>query len=594
MRKAKLFWKELKRRNVVKAAISYVVVAWLIIRVVSLLGDIIIVPRWVPQSLFILLLICFPIWLVLVWTYEVTPEGLKLTSQIAQSDSIRRQTSKKYNKIIIVFLSLSLVVLLIDRFNISRNSETEISQEFVYNAPVTMQAIAVLPFEDYSAENNNTYFADGLTEELLNLLTQVKELKVTSRTSSFSFKNTDLDISAIAEKLNVNYILEGSVRMSNSELRITAQLIEAKSDKHIWSKTYDRKLENVFAIQDEVASQVVNALQLTLLDKKDLPKSKKTVPEAYALYLKSKYELNQSAVDGHLEDAELYAKQALVIDSTYTPVLILLADIYAAQANNGIRSYDGGYGLAHKALLKAKQFEPNNALVYAYLADFELSYNWDFKEAKRLNTKALRLDANSPRIINLSATLALSLGDIDRAIRLQEYSVSLDPVNSYGYYSLSIVYLSALRFEDAEIAINKCIELQPNSWAAYYQLGRILLFQNKMEETMQAIELEEDEGWSLQLLAMANHQLGNTEIAKKYLDELILKYKDEMAFQIAEVYGFMKDGDNTFKWLDYAYQVHDVGLNELLTEPSFINIKGDSRWKEFVLKMNFPQSTSTN
>src|SRR5690606_12485455 len=156
------------------------------------------------------------------------PEGLKLTSQVAQSASIRKKTSKKFNKIIIVFLSLLLVVLLVDRFNISRNSESTIDQEFVYKAPVTLQAIAVLPFEDFSAESNNAYFADGLTEELLNLLTQIKELKVTSRTSSFSFKNTDLDISAIAKKLNVNYILEGSVRMSNSQLRITAQLIEVK------------------------------------------------------------------------------------------------------------------------------------------------------------------------------------------------------------------------------------------------------------------------------------------------------------------------------------------------------------------------------
>ena len=312
MKQKDSFWNELKKRNVVKATISYAVVSWLIIRIVSLLGNILEAPIWVSKGLFLLLLIGFPICLIIAWIYELTPDGIRRTSKINESASYRTKIGKRFNKIIIISLSMTLIVLLVDRFVISK--KTVFNEQMAYITPITSESIAVLPFDDFSEKKDNEYFADGLTEELLSLMANVTGLKVTSRTSVFSFKNTDLDIPTIAERLQVKYVLEGSVRKSGNQIRITAQLIEAKTDKHLWSETYDRTLDNIFLVQDEVAAAVVSALRLNLLQEKDLPKSRKTDPEAYSDYLKAIHAFHKSGNKERLNEAEVFAKKAVSLD----------------------------------------------------------------------------------------------------------------------------------------------------------------------------------------------------------------------------------------------------------------------------------------
>ncbi|MEM0518239.1 MULTISPECIES: hypothetical protein [Aequorivita] len=590
MKRKNSFWNELKRRNVIKSAISYVVVAWLLIRIVALLGDILEMPLWISKSLFYLLLIGFPFYLLGSWIYEFTPTGIKRTSKVTESASIRKKTGKRLNKIIIAFLVLILAVLIVDRFIITdKKAENNISSLVLATNATT---IAVLPFQDFSEQKDNAYFADGLTEELLNLLSQVTNLKVTSRTSTFSFKNSELKITDIAKKLNVSYILEGSVRKSGNLLRITAQLIDAKNDKHLWSETYDRTLDNIFVIQDEVSEAVVKALEINLLDTKPLPKSKKTNPEAYKLYLQAIHESHFSSDPQQLIQAVSFAKQALAIDSNYVPAWLLLANIYQTQANNGTLTFDEGYGLATKAAKKVLEIEPNNALAYAYLADIELGYNWDFTKAKKLNAIALKLDGSNPEIINLTAVLAIALGNIEKALRLQEYSASLDPLNPDIYYQLVNVYYCANRLDEAVDAAKKCIELQPNRYAIHYYYTRVLLQQNKPNEALEAIKAEKDEGWRLQMYADIYFKLNEKEKSDAYLNELILKYEQEMAYQIAESYSFRRDTENAFKWLDIAYKLHDVGLNEVLSEPRFRNLHNDKRWQLFIEKMGFPETAN--
>ncbi len=584
------FWNELKERNVVKAAISYVVVSWLIIRIVSLLGDILEAPLWVSKGLFFLLLIGFPICLILAWIYELTPNGIKRTSKVSESASFRAKTGKKYNKIIIICLSLTLIVLLIDRFVISTKHVPV--EEMAYITPITSESIAVLPFDDFSEKKDNEYFADGLTEELLSLMAHITGLKVTSRTSAFAFKNTDLDIPTIAERLQVKYILEGSVRKSGNQIRITAQLIEAKTDKHLWSETYDRTLDNIFLVQDEVAKAVVNALSLNLLQKKELPKTRKTDPEAYSDYLKAIHAFRKSANPEQLKNSETYAKKTLALDNKYTPAWLLLAKIYQIQANNSSRTYDEGYSLAIDAVEKVIEIDPSNALAYAYLADIEWSYNWNFTKAKNLNASALKLDSSNPEIINLSSIIATGLGNIESAVRLSEYSVSLDPVNPDSYYNISNVYYYADRLEDAEAAAKKCIELQPNRWAIHYYHARILLQQGKVDEALAAIELEEDRGWRLHIFTEIYFRKGELQKSNAYLLDLITEYQDEMAYQIAESYAIMGDENKAFEWLEKAYQLRDVGLNEVLAEPRFRKLHNDPRWTQLIDKLNFPNQVT--
>ena len=579
-------WNELKRRNVVKAAISYVVVSWLIIRIVSLLGNIVEAPIWVSKGLFFLLLIGFPICILLAWIYELTPDGIKRTSQVSESASLRAKAGKKYNKIIITVLSLALAVLLIDRFVITNKDVA--NEELAYIAPVNSESIAVLPFEDFSEKKDNEYFADGLTEELLNLMAHITGLKVTSRTSTFSFKNSDLDIPAIAERLQVNYVLEGSVRKAGNQIRITAQLIEVKTDKHLWSQTYDRTFDNIFMVQDEVAAAVVKALRLNLLQEKELPKSKKTDPEAYSDYLKAVHAFHKSADKEQLRDAEMFAKQTVALDDNYTPAWLLLAKIYQIQANNGSKTYDEGYSLATQAIEKVLELDPNNALAYAHLADIEWSYNWNFTKAKKLNDSALKLDSSNTEIINLSSIIATGLGNIESAVRLSEYSLSIDPVNPDSYYNISNVYYCANRLQEAEDAIKKCIELQPNRWAVHYYHARILIQRGKVQEALKAIEFEEDRGWRLQIFSDIYWLQGDTEKSDVYLTDLIAEYSGEMAYQIAETYALRKDNNNALKWLETAYETRDVGLNEVFSEPRFRALHSDPRWIQLLDKMKFP------
>jgi len=296
-------YKELQRRNVIKAGISYLVVSWVLLQVVSLISGILNAPQWLGKTLLISLILLLPVWLLFSWYFELTPEGIKRTVDVPREDSIAKKTSGKLNHFIIIFLSIAVLLLVVDRFFISERIKSELSQE--YSPPVTTHSIAVLPFSDYSPESDQAYFADGLSEELLNLLSKIPKLKVISRTSSFSFKNSELPITSIAEQLKVSYILEGSVRKNGDQLRITAQLIDATTDKHIWSKNFDKELENIFAIQDQVAQAVTKALELQLMGTR--PLSQKTDPEVYSLYLQANQTFQRK------NTAELVASEVLLI-----------------------------------------------------------------------------------------------------------------------------------------------------------------------------------------------------------------------------------------------------------------------------------------
>lgn len=589
MKGKKSFWDELKKRNVVKGAISYIVVAWLLMRITALLGDLLEMPLWVSRSLFYLLLICFPIWLVLSWIYDATPQGIKRTSNKKESAVERKKTNRRFTKTIIGLLALVLIVLVVDRFLISeKNIKYVKEQEFAVTSGKVNKSIAVLPFLDFSQKNENEYFADGLTEELSNLLSQIKNLKVTSRTSAFAFKNSELDIPTIARKLNVNYILEGSVRKVNDDIRITAQLIEASTDKHLWSQTYDRASSNVFIIQDEVAEAVVKSLQLNLLNDTPAPVSTKTTPEAHKLYLQSLQASYYSSDTSQLQKAVQLANNALKNDPEYIPALLLLSRLYENQANNPGLTFKEGYTMAKNAANRVLEIDTDNGLAYAYLADYQLCYDWDFHKAKELSAKALALDGNNPEIIHLAAALAISLGNIDSAVRLMEYALELDPLNPDVRYQLSNVYYYADRLSEAEAEAKKCIALQPNRWSVHYYLTRILLAQNKISEAQKAIELEKDDGWRLQMFSDIYYKMGDEQKSNQFMNKLIEKYQNEMAYQIAESYAFRNNKEMAFIWLDKAYKVHDVGLNEILAEPRFRTLHMDPRWNKFIIKMGFP------
>jgi len=580
------FYEELTRRNVIKAAVSYLVVSWVLLQVVALIGDILNAPQWLGKALLVTLIILLPIWLVLSWYYELTPEGLKKTKNVTKEKSIAKQTSVKLTQFIIAFLVLAVILLFVDRFRLQSN-QTKALPGLAITAP-HKNSIVVLPFRDLSPQKDHEYFADGLAEELLNSLTKVPQLKVTSRTSAFSFKNQTIDIPTIAEKLGVNYILEGSVRASDSLIRVTIKLIDTKQDKSIWSQSWDRKMINIFEVQNSIATAVASSMEVSLTEA-PIPKMVETDPKVYLLYLQANQAFYESGRENLLR-AETYLNQALSMDNKYVPAKLLLAKIYQIQGDYGIAGYDEGNQKAVIIVEEVLKEHPNHAFANALRGDLYLAYDWDFNKAKQYSDKAMQLDPGNAEIIDYAATLALSLGHLKRAIDLQEYSVSLDPINPKAHYGLSTSYLYADQLDAAERSILKALELHATAWAFNYHYSKVLLFNGKPKAALKALEKETDDGWQFNMKALIYHTIGEHEKSDENLNKIIEKYKVDMGYQIAQIYAYRNEADKAFEWLENAYAVHDLGLNEMLADPEFRNLHDDPRWKPFLEKMGFSPS----
>ncbi len=286
------FFRELKRRNVFRVAVAYAVVGWLLVEVASVLFPTFEAPAWVMKVFATVIILGFPLAMFFAWAYEITPEGLKKEKDIDRSQSITTRTGRKIDYMIIGLLSVA-VVFFASTHQWSGEGESTDKTETGETAAVAEQSIAVLPFVNMSDDPANEYFSDGIAEELLNVLVRVEGLRVASRTSSFSFKGKGISIPNIARELNVNHVLEGSVRKAGNTVRITAQLIDVRTDSHLWSATYDRELEDIFAIQDEIAGHIVQALKIALGagEQESMAHVQKPTEnlEAYELYLRGRY-----------------------------------------------------------------------------------------------------------------------------------------------------------------------------------------------------------------------------------------------------------------------------------------------------------------
>jgi len=296
----------------IKSALAYLVVAWLLVQVMAIIIPTFELPTTYLRNFIPILSVGFPLWIVFSWTYEITPEGLRKTKSVHPEDSIARKTSNRLNYIILIGL---VVVVGFFVGNTIYSTETAETQEAVVES-APEKSIAVLAFTDMSPEKDQEYFSDGISEEILNLLTKISDLKVISRTSSFSYKGKNINIKQIGKELNVSHILEGSIRKSGNTFRITAQLIDVATEAHIWSETYDRKIEDIFKVQDEIATRVTQQLKLSLTDTALISSPADT--DAYNLYLQARQEDLLSTAENTINAIQL-AKESVAIDSTYAP-----------------------------------------------------------------------------------------------------------------------------------------------------------------------------------------------------------------------------------------------------------------------------------
>jgi TolB-like protein/Flp pilus assembly protein TadD len=445
------------------------------------------------------------------------------------------------------------------------------------------KSIAVLPFVNMSEDKANEYFSDGISEELLNLLAKIPQLQVTARTSSFSFKGKEVAIPEIARTLHVAHVLEGSVRKAGNSVRITAQLIKAGTDTHLWSQTYDRKLDDIFAIQDEIAADVVKQLKVTLLGA--APKARTTDPEAYALYLQAVQLGRQGTAEAYKQSDALYRK-VLAIDPRYAPAWAGLANNFGNEVSKVLLlPSKEGYAQAREAATKALAIDPDYAPAHARLGYVATYGDNDLAGAAQHFKRALALDPSDLDVLRDSATLLGSLGRLDEALALEEAVVRRDPVNVNALFNLSVDQRMAGRFDAAIASFRTVLSLAPGPGGAHYQLGVALLLKGDAKGALAEIEQETSEAWKMIGLPMAYHALGRKADSDAALAALIAKYEKDAPLNIAYVYAFRGEADQAFAWLDKAIEYGDPGISEIVPENLFDKIHADPRWLPFLRKI---------
>ncbi len=444
------------------------------------------------------------------------------------------------------------------------------------------KSIAVLPFVNMSEDKEKEYFSDGISEELLNLLAKIPQLQVTARTSSFSFKGKEVAIPEIARTLHVAHVLEGSVRKAGNSVRITAQLIKAGTDTHLWSQTYDRKLDDIFAIQDEIAADVVKQLKVTLLGA--APKARTTDPEAYALYLQAVQLGRQFTAEAFQQSDALYRK-VLAIDPRYAPAWDGLARNFANEASQGLLSNKEGYAQAREAAMKALAIDPEYAPAHARLGWIAMYGDNDLAGAAQHFKRALALDPADLNVLRNSATLLESLGRLDEALALEEAARPPRSGERDGALQPGLPPAHGRPARRGDRVVPHRAEPEPGPGRAHCQLGNALLLKGDAQGALAEIEQETSEICKMIGLPMAYHALGRKADSDAALAALIAKYEKDAPYNIAYVYAFRGEADKAFAWLDKAVEYGDPGLGEIVTENLFDKIHADPRWLPFLRKV---------
>ncbi len=460
-------FQELKRRNVFRVGLAYVVTAWLIVQVADVALEAFDTPAWVMKTLLLLLIMGFPMALVFAWAFEKTPEGIKLEKNVDRSQSMTPATGKKLDKGIIVALAIAVVFLLYREATAPDRVVTEkapgakqpiaevtgsLSTNFLTGEPALGEkSIAVLPFANMSEDESNAYFASGVQEDILTYLSKVADLRVISRTSVLQYAGFKGDVRQVARELGVSHILEGSVRRAGNRVRVTAQLIDARDDEHVWAENYDRDLTDVFAIQTEVAQEIVKALQASLSpEEARLIEARPTSNvEAYDAYLQARDQIHKPEYSAEKFFRALpLAQKAVELDPDFALAYLQLADIYGQLY--WIVAYDEAYiKRARDALEQAQRLAPDLPEIRMSMGEFYYRMESDFPKAlKEFELAQLQLPNNGNLLMRMGFTQR-RVGLWDESIASFRRGITLDPANNYLVSGLAETLYNAGRWREA-------------------------------------------------------------------------------------------------------------------------------------------------
>ncbi|HSQ19020.1 MAG TPA: tetratricopeptide repeat protein [Blastocatellia bacterium] len=585
------FFGELKRRNVYKVAAGYAVVAWLLMQVASQIFPFFEIPNWVVRLVVLLLIIGFPVALIIGWAFEVTPEGIKRTE--AADAAGQRSRGVAWIYVVLVGAALSAGLFFVGRYTAGHATARPASQEVRHGKEGEVatagpgKSIAVLPLINESGDPKDEYFSDGLSEELIAALAQISGLKVIGRSSSFRFKDRKEESKTIGEKLGVATLLEGTVRKQGDRVRIVAELVNAADGIELWTRTFDRELKDIFAVQAEIAAAVAESLKVTLLglDKQSTNSATKST-EAHNAYLQGHFHFQRR----NLEDfrkAVSYFDEAIRLDPDYA-----LAYAERSEAWSLIGDLTGqratAWPKAKSDAEKAVAIAPSLAEAHAALGWVRFFIDWKFTEGLSELKRAKELSPANPTANDLLARVIVYLGRVDEAERQARQAVELDPLSVTAQGNLGRALFVAGKLDEADAVARKAADLQPSAAGNHRFQVLVAVERGDGETALREAQLEPDEGYRRFELALAQYVRGDRAAADAALADLIANGRNNLAYQIAEVYAVRGEKDKAFEWLQISFDNHDTGTLTLLTDPLLRGLRDDVRYKNFLAKLGLP------
>jgi len=589
------FFAELKRRNVYKVAITYAVVAWLLIQAASILLPTFEAPAWVMKAFVVLLAFGFVISVMISWAFEATPEGLKRTKDVSPEMSLPSWSARKFAAFII---SLALIAAGLFAFQFlrpvgtSRRDVGQIEEGRPGGAslPISQKSIAVLPLLNESGDPKDEYFSDGLSEELIAALAQIRELKVISRSSSFRFKDRKEESKIIGEKLGVSTLLEGTVRKQGERVRIVAELINAADGIELWTRTFDRELKDIFAVQQEIAAAVASSLKMTLLGANQRPSTDSATSniEAHNAYLLGHYHFQRRNIEDYRK-AVSHFDEAIRLDPQYALAYAERSEAWTLIGDLGGESKTA-WPRARSDAEHAVAIAPTLAEAHGALGWVRFFVEWKFAEGLEELRRAKELSPANPTANDLLGRVLPYLGKLDEAEAQARQAVELDPLG-FTQNNLARILWFKGKNDEADKVARRVAELQPTAASSRRWQVLIAVQRGDGETALREAQSEPDEGYRRFLIALAHYVRGDRNAADAALSELIQYGRDTLAYQIAEVYAVRGETDKAFEWLQISYDNHDTGTLAILVDPLLHGLRDDPRYKTLVAKMNFPATS---
>ena len=575
---------ELKRRNVIRAGALYVGTVWAFGQGLSQFSPALGLPDMATRWFLIVAAIGFPFWLAFAWVYEWTPQGLKRESEIADGASITRSTGRRMDRAIIAVLAIAVVLLLTDRFVLRKSDGA---------AAIPDQSIAVLPLLNESGDPQQEYFSDGLSEELISALGQVRDLKVIGRNSSFRFRGKDQDDTVgIGAKLGVATLLQGTVRKQGDEVRIVASLIKVADGSQLWSQSYKRQLQDVFAVQSDIATNVANALKANVfggaIRNTDKPPSGNL--DAYDAMLQGRFYAERRNRVDYLKAVDYY-QQAIKLDPGYAMAYARLA-IAQQWFNNWAANADERRTtspLARANATKAVELAPQSAVALGALGINQAWSDVDYRAAEATLKKAVALDPANAETLYQLADVTGCLGRLDEAIAMMRKVLTMEPLNASFHFYTGQFLLAIGRLDEAEAELRRAIDLQPTAEAFRAYLAMAYIKRGKLDQALLTAKSEPAPAQRRAALAMVHFAQGDKVQGEAQLAEVIRLDSDYSQILIADIYALRGDADQVFAWLDRGLAKGDPGVSAVYEDPFLVPLlRKDPRLTVALRKLGLP------